>query len=1228
MLSFESETLAQRQDISSFAPIPPHRHLAPRRMDTKFIDIDVGRPLPARIDVPEQSFVKAIVWLHGRPLGIVTVTCRGGHVYRRGLARAIIRQLADPILRELVRNGMATPGMQSLELDDLLKLPPVEEPVEPSQLTVVICTTGRYWDALEHCLQSLASNTVLPAEVLVVCRGYRAKPPEPLCEKWSAAAFPVRWLTEPSADLARARRLAVEATNTPLVAFVDELVRVDARWVAVLCRTFRNYPEAMVVTGSLLPSGVVSEASRLLAAGRERMVWRDPLALRWLCLRPDEQMPRTWCNAHKLGSAANMAYRSSLFSTMRGFECIAGGAAKESCQHLDLWLRVLDARLGIVHEPAAVARDGGVPTMADVKAELRATAAGISASLVAAAVRRPRHIASILLAAQWFVRTAIADMIIRRGSPSSLAWARLCGHVMGTCRGLVGLLRLPSRRPAVARAISTTANAAESPFDAGRIVPLELSIQEKHAPDDEVSPTLEAAGLTPVAEILGLWHGHVLGLVSVVTGSQPVTLEQIRRLIVDRHWDTIMSRQLGLRPGIVEFEGSRRTLRADLAGETAGRVLGEHLLGSTTTGGAGASGPNQAAPPATVSIVIPSRDRPDDLRECLRAIFAQETERRVEIIVVDNHPESGLTPPVVAEFSGIRLVTEPRRGSAYARNSGLLASRGSIIVWSDDDVVAPAGWLEGLLAHFDDPTIAVVTGNVIPFQLKTSAERLCESCCSLSAGAEPFTVDGYWFQASPDSVQGWEFGTTANAAVRAGVFSNPAVGLFAESLGPGTPIGAGEDPYFFYRVLKAGYRLQYLPDVWVWHKHRSTSRHLRRQVYNYAKSAVGYHAMTLLRDGDQRSRASLLGGLQQHYFRRLVAAARGRIDVPVSLVAVEIAGHVAGGFAFAASELRRRILARDPTFPITPPALPARPTDDYAATVHDAAEPWALGPGSAAAAQASVAPSRGVVHAGSRRGRLPNFLIIGAQKSGTTALDVNLRKHPRIELVPHFKSSWLGWENTKETYFFNATASRFGLTTLDDYAALFNDNTKLQGEVCPTYDSPVAITSIAEAIPGARLIFICREPVSRIESAINHMLQWHSESPDLKRFGTWNPSLAFDVNLQGELADPSRHGLLRMGLYADTVQRVLNRFPPEQLLILVAEEYRQNPQATYDRIADFLGLRPTRISHEDAHVRKYTTRLTAEQRAWLSDFYRPHNQRFFELLGREIPSWDTAGPHR
>jgi glycosyltransferase involved in cell wall biosynthesis len=1188
-------------------------------MDTKFIDIDVGCPLPSRIDVPEQSSVRAIIWLHGRPLGVVTVTCRGGLVYRRGLARAIIRQLADPILRELVGNGMATPGTRSLDLEDLLKLPGVDVPVDPGQLTAVICTTGGRWKHVQSCLEAMAANTVQPAEVLVVCRGRGggAEPPEPMRNRWAAATLSVRWIVEPTADLARSRQLAVEATATPLVAFVDDSVQVDARWVAAICRTFRDYPQAMVVVGSLLPAEVQDEPARLLAAARERFVWWQPLEFKWLCLRPDEEPPRTWFNAQQFGAAANMAYRTSLFATMRGFDAVAGGAAKESCQHLDLWLRMLDRRLGIIREPAAVARDVGSPTMADVASELRANAAGISASLVAAAFRRPRRMLGILLVAQWFLRTAIIDTIVSRGATRSLAWTRLCGHVMGTCRGVLGLFRPRSRGPA-----AETRNEGDSPFDRGRLVPMEISTPAGNAATDAVEPILEAARSTPVAEILGLWHGSVLGMVSVVTGFQPVTLEQVRRLVVDRYRDTILSRHLGLRPGIVEFEGSnKKTFRADVAGEAAGRVLGEHLLAYDALDVSDAADVSVDSRSASVSIVIPTRDRADDLRECLRAIFAQQTERRVEIIVVDNNPESGLTRPVVAEFPRVRLVAEPRRGSAYARNRGLLASRGAIIVWSDDDVVAPAGWLEGLLAPFDEPMVGVVTGNIIPFRLETTAERLCESCCSLSAGAEPFTVDGYWFGASPDSVQGWEFGTTANLAVRASVFADPAVGLFAEMLGPGTPLGAGEDPYFFYRVLKAGYRLHYQPDVWVWHKHRNSYRSLRKQVYNYAKSAVGYHAMTLLRDGDQRSRNSLLGGLQNHYARRLVAAVRGRIDVPPWLVAVEIAGHVAGGFAFAASEVRRRILARDPAFPTTPPALPARSTADDRESDR---EPWAMGPGmTVTPGTASDRPGdrRGVLRPSSRRGRLPHFLVIGAQKAGTTALDINLRKHPGIELVPKFKGSWLGWENTKETWFFNSVEPRFGLVTLDDYAAVFNDNGKLQGEVCPTYDRPRPVASIADAIPDAKLILICREPVSRLESAVNHMMQWHSECTEMDDFFGWSPLRSFEANLQAELADASSLGLLRMGLYADSVQRVVNRFAPEQLLILVAEEYRQDPQATYDRIAEFLGLRPVKIDHEDAHVRKYSTRLSAEQRAWLADFYRPHNQRFFEILGREIPSW-------
>ena len=181
-----------------------------------------------------------------------------------------------------------------------------------------------------------------------------------------------------------------------------------------------------------------------------------------------------------------------------------------------------------------------------------------------------------------------------------------------------------------------------------------------------------------------------------------------------------------------------------------------------------------------------------------------------------------------------------------------------------------------------------------------------------------------------------------------------------------------------------------------------------RQVYNYAKSAAGYYLVTGFRHGDTRSRMSLFGGLQRHDCRRLMAALRGRIDVPVWMVLTEIAGHLAGGFSYLASDQRRRWLAHDPSHPSIPSALP----DRSQRLEQDRLEPWAIvpQPKPGRPREASSAP-RG------KRGKLPDFLVIGAQKSGTTALHSNLGKHPGIELVPHFCCEMPGWLNRKETYF-------------------------------------------------------------------------------------------------------------------------------------------------------------------------------------------------------------------
>ncbi len=312
----------------------------------------------------------------------------------------------------------------------------------------------------------------------------------------------------------------------------------------------------------------------------------------------------------------------------------------------------------------------------------------------------------------------------------------------------------------------------------------------------------------------------------------------------------------------------------------------------------------------TVSIVVATYDRPDDLRICLRALLSQETARQVELIVVDNHPASGLTAPVVAEFPGVVLVNEPRQGLAYARNAGFLASQGAIVVTTDDDVTAPPGWLERLLAPFAHPEVMVVTGNTLPLELETRAQHLFEAYGGLGRGAEDKRVGSEWFRSFRfQAVPTWRLGATANAAFRATIFSHPEIGLMDEALGPGMPSGVGEDTYLFYKVLKAGYTLVYEPNAVVLHKHRRELSALRRQLYDYSKGHVAYHLTTWLRDGDLRAlfhvccllppwRIFQLGKL---CWRQL----RGDNPYSLSLLALEIRGNLAGPLGLWRS--RRRV---------------------------------------------------------------------------------------------------------------------------------------------------------------------------------------------------------------------------------------------------------------------------------------------------------------------------------
>lgn len=319
----------------------------------------------------------------------------------------------------------------------------------------------------------------------------------------------------------------------------------------------------------------------------------------------------------------------------------------------------------------------------------------------------------------------------------------------------------------------------------------------------------------------------------------------------------------------------------------------------------------------SVSIIVATRDRPDDLRRCLSHLAAQQSPRAVEIVVVDNHPASGLTPPVVADFPGVTLVTESRAGLAYARNRGILASRGEFVVATDDDVIAPAGWLETLLRPFACLEVAVVTGNVLPLQLETEAQRLFEEYGGLGRGDKKRVADGDWFIRCRAAVPTWQLGATANAAFRASIFRHPEIGLLDEALGPGMPSGVGEDTYVFYKVLKAGLSIVYEPDAWVWHKHRTDFPALRRQIFNYSKGHVAYHLTTLLRDGDWRALINLAVLLPGTHVRRALWRILGRSSYPLSLILLEAAGNLAGPWALWKS--RRRVWREGRSGPVGPP---------------------------------------------------------------------------------------------------------------------------------------------------------------------------------------------------------------------------------------------------------------------------------------------------------------------
>jgi Sulfotransferase domain len=244
---------------------------------------------------------------------------------------------------------------------------------------------------------------------------------------------------------------------------------------------------------------------------------------------------------------------------------------------------------------------------------------------------------------------------------------------------------------------------------------------------------------------------------------------------------------------------------------------------------------------------------------------------------------------------------------------------------------------------------------------------------------------------------------------------------------------------------------------------------------------------------------------------------------------------------------------------------------------------------------------------------LPDFLIIGAQKAGTTALYAYLRWHPDVT-GPSFK----------EVSFFDrhyARGERWYRAHLPP-----RRGGKLVGEASPSYlFHPVAPERVVRMLPGARLIALLRNPVDRAFSHYQHEVALGREPL------TFEEAIECeDHRMRGELErmlrDPSyfsqawwNYTYLARGRYAEQLERWLARFARTQLLVLFTEELAAGSAGTYRRVLEFLGLEPRDLESYPRIFEREYEQMAPATRARLEQTFAEPNARLASLLGRQLP---------
>jgi len=263
---------------------------------------------------------------------------------------------------------------------------------------------------------------------------------------------------------------------------------------------------------------------------------------------------------------------------------------------------------------------------------------------------------------------------------------------------------------------------------------------------------------------------------------------------------------------------------------------------------------------------------------------------------------------------------------------------------------------------------------------------------------------------------------------------------------------------------------------------------------------------------------------------------------------------------------------------------------------------------------------------------LPDFLCIGTMKGGTSSLHEYLNQHPHMRLSA-----------TKEVHFFDYNYEK-GVNWYRAHFPTHSARARLKrntgaylvtGESSPSYlAAPEVPARVHDLLPEVKLIIVLRHPVDRAYSHYYYRKNAGRESEsfetvvekDLQFLGEgWTPLIGDENGKDGRTPRELRRmrlSYLSRGFYAEQLEMWMKVFPRERFLILNAKALSAEPSTTLRRTHEFLGAEPYDLEEYPRYNRgSYNTKMSPALRTKLVDFFAPHNQRLYDLVGEDF-GWD------